>query len=164
VSSAVWGFIGVITGAVLTTAKDVVVENIRGNRERDRHAESLAREVRTARRLIADEVDTLARNFETLIRLKRTPKQPLSAMPHFLPVDEWERQNNVLARVVDDDTWSELVALYHNTRSLRARLTIDPLETPLKKEDLDRLVEMASDTKTLQKTLAEPLEKAVPAT
>ena len=48
---------------------------------------------------------------DELLTRGRSLKTPFAQMPHYLPVDEWQKSKAHLAGAVDDHTWKELTAL-----------------------------------------------------
>src|SRR5437879_2627905 len=121
-SSAAWGFLGVVVGSLLATAKDFLVEGKRASRDRETDLRREKGEARVACRLIGDELDTLAGNLKLLHGLGRTLERPIDENALFLGSSEWQEHKGTLARILDnDDTWNGLTAVYHNVRSLRTR-------------------------------------------
>ncbi len=155
-SSAAWGFIGVVVGAALSIVKDFVVEGRRAKREREAESRREKDEVQIACRLVAEELDTITLDARTLSELQRTPVSPVADDPEFLPTREWHEHKQVLARVLDDAAiWSSLAAIYHDAASLRARATSEGPNSPLPKDYLPRLDDLADTANYLSGVLLE---------
>jgi hypothetical protein len=84
-SSAAWGFIGVVVGAALSIVKDFVVEGRRAKREREAESRREKVEVQIACRLVAEELDTIALDARTLTELQRTPDLSSQTIGSFCP-------------------------------------------------------------------------------
>lgn len=56
-------------------------------------------------------------NFRKLAVRKRTPRLGVTDTMYYLPLAEWERHKDLIARVVGADLWSDITVLYHTTRN-----------------------------------------------
>jgi hypothetical protein len=131
-SPTTWGFIGVVIGGVLVMVGDAFTDWRKSRREDEVERRRLNAEVRVAARLLADELDTIAKNMEDLAKLGRTLERDATLNPAHLPSAAWDEYKRVLALVLDDnDVWAQFATIYHNAAGLKARMAIDGPNKPL---------------------------------
>src|SRR4051812_32186375 len=61
------------------------------------------RETRAARRLIADELDTVANHLAMMLRKNVWPESAFLGKAYFLPTNSWEQHRVALAQAMDVD-------------------------------------------------------------
>lgn len=151
---AIFGFIGVIVGGLLTAMKDLVIET---RRER-RQAEQTGRLEATSIRLVLTELDHLGEHFRNLANLGRTPSWTRKQAPDHLATSEWEAHKAILAAAIEDgETWERLTRLYFLARSTRTWLARAEPRRPLKEEEIDNFRE----AKTLAVEVGADLRRAL---
>ena len=155
-SQAAWTLLGVVVGAMISGGTQVLLDWRRDRSEARKETAKAKAEVKVAVRLIADEVDSLGFEMAQLAERGRSLKTPFSQMPHYLPVDEWKKNKALLAGAVEDETWSELSALYYSADSLRARFASEPPDSSLDEQRIKQLRECVECVEGLRK----PLQKA----
>ena len=158
-SEAFWALIGVIVGGLITSATQWILATQQGKREDAKSRQQVRLELRTACRLVEDEIDTLGLQLSELLDRGRSLGTPFAQMPHYLPVEEWEKGKGVLAGHVDDPTWESLAALYFSTKSLRSKLAGEPPGTPFGEKHLEMLRECVAGSNELKRRLV-PYEAA----
>jgi hypothetical protein len=152
-SQAAWTLLGVAVGALIGGGTQIF-QDWRKDRSVQKKQTAQARaEIKVVARLIADEVDTLRFQMAELAKRGRSLKTPFPQLPHYLPVDEWEKHKPVLAGVVDDEVWSDLTALYYNAKSLRARFSSEPPDTALEPERITMLQDCVQGAEELKNRL-----------
>lgn len=128
---ALYVLLGAAATGLFAIAKDTLVE---GRRERAAREQLWRRELqdgRVACPLIADELDTLSRNFVLVGEKKRSPMRPIGES-EFLSTREWHAGKAALARVIDQmDTWKSLTVVYHDADSMRTRFIVDGPSAPV---------------------------------
>lgn len=148
-STAAWGFIGVILGALIAGGIDFLAQ-----RRREQAA------MKVARRLVAIEVQTLWMNFHLLLDAGTTPTFPfgLDAADQFLPTESWESHRDVLARGLDDTTWGRIALLTHAASRLRMMLARDTQGRALSAEESERYSDLAETAKLVYRSLMDGTE------
>jgi hypothetical protein len=106
---AIFGLVGVIVGALVTGGADFLLERRREQRE-----------IRRARRLVANELATAAVWVEALLINKRLPQT--SSDEVLFSLAEWDSYRQVLAGELNDETWEGLSAAYEILRFDRAKV------------------------------------------
>jgi hypothetical protein len=90
------------------------------------------------------------------VRREKTPRFITPEM-HYFPTIEWDRNRDLIARAADDDVWADLVVLYHNAKTMRARILNEGPDAPLPKDTvLDKLPEQVTEAKELCEKLKAP--------
>jgi hypothetical protein len=126
VTSAIFGLVGVIVGAVVTGAVDVFMEYRRKQGA-----------VFKAKRLVGEELQTIWMHLDGLIDRGTTP-MPLSdeRRAAFMPTRAWDTFKETLAQkgVISNDDWVQLSTALHAVTSLRVMILDEPPRTPLPPE------------------------------
>jgi hypothetical protein len=156
VTTGLFTLLGVLVGGAIAGAAQWFVAGMHEARVESRDRKQFASSVKTARRLLSDEIDTLGLNFRELARRGKTPRL-LTPEMHYFPTIEWDRHRDLLARSADDDVWDDLVVLYHNAKTLRARVLNEGPDAALPKDTvLDKLPEQADGANELCEKLKKP--------
>jgi hypothetical protein len=107
VTVALVGLLGVAVGGVITWAVEFFFERRREQAD-----------LRQAKRLIAEELQTVWIDFDNLARDRRTPTS-LVDPEAFLPTQAWQAHKATLARHLSDREWQELPLVAHAAGRLR---------------------------------------------
>ena len=154
-SGAVSALAGVVVGGFISAGTQWLLALQQARRDLRREAARFNLEMKTALRLVADEVDSLGLEFAELLKRGHSLKTPFAQMPHYLPVAEWEKSKTILAIGVDDHTWTQLSALYYSVKSLRSKFSSEPPATPLDERHIQMLKECVEGVEGLR-TLLQP--------
>jgi hypothetical protein len=149
IAGGLLGIGGVVVGSLLNSRATLRVEHQRVAREREREA----RIVRRARRIVADELQTLSGHLFIVGMEARFPADALVQSASFLPLAEWRRNKDVLAELLDDDEWQSLPVLYGNIEAFRYRLHHEAGEE-FRERDRRRVMEMSAQAEALASRLA----------
>jgi hypothetical protein len=135
VAEVAFGLVGVIIGGLITAAANWQIERRREARE----AAQRERNARTARRLIGDEIDTLAGAYAEFAGRGRMPEKPYEVQ-YFFPREQWERYKETLASSIEDEVlWHGLVTFYFNVLGVREIFRNLELGAPLSSDQIDFL-------------------------
>jgi hypothetical protein len=133
VTTAIFGLVGVIVGAVVTGVVDLYME----------HRRKVAA-VFLAKRLVSDDLVTIWVHVDGLILSGRTPDRASpEARARFMPTAAWETHKETLGQkeVLTDDDWTSLSSVFHSVESLRVFVLEEPPNTPLSPDIRERVVE-----------------------
>ena len=101
ITPALIGLLGVLVGAIISTGTNYLLAERKETAEAAKEKLSRAIELRTAARLIADELLTGRAAVTILIEKKRWVPAEIK-----LPLDAWERDKRIIAREFSFDDWS----------------------------------------------------------
>jgi hypothetical protein len=110
--------LAVVVGGAITYFGQTQLDNRRHKRELEREAEEAEAELRVAKRLMAEEMDTLALHHALLVFDGRYPKL-IGAAEFFLPTITWEAYKRTLALGLSDADWEELAPFMHSAGRVR---------------------------------------------
>jgi hypothetical protein len=134
VSEAIFGLIGVVVGALATGGVEYWMA---WRRERA--------ELKQAKRLVAEELESLKGQLSTILRENRTPDAlPPDVQERFLPTSTWLEYRAILARRLDDAVWYGLPHFYSGVSYLRLDLLRDPAARPLDDWTANQVKDMAT--------------------
>jgi hypothetical protein len=139
VLTAVATLLAVVIGGGITYLTQSRLDDRRASREAARESAAANTELRVAKRLLLEELDTIALHYKSLVDRSQYP-QPLSPARGalFLPTTAWEDNKRTLAAALSDDEWGALTPFMHTVS--RARVLV--LEaTPRQPIEADRLIE-----------------------
>jgi hypothetical protein len=97
-TEAVFGLVGVLVGALVSGGTDLYLKK----REE-------AANLRQARRLVGDELESIHIAFRLMFRERHVPRLDLE---NFLRFDAWEANKATLAKAMSDTQWGRLGTLY----------------------------------------------------
>jgi hypothetical protein len=118
---AIFGLVGVLVGAFVTSGWDYLMV-----RRRE------ARATRLATRLVADELQMLVSDFEVLAEHGKTSKETSAeARASLFPTEMWGAHREVLAASLPDEVWGTLASVYRYAALERISLSMHPPEHPL---------------------------------
>ena len=157
--------IAVIAGGLLTYFVQARLDEKRAERERQRDAArreeerdraraSEGAEIRVSRRLVVDELDTLALHYALLATTKRFPLRRHDAQALLFPTEAWEAEKRVLARALPDNQWFMLATFMHSVPRIRAIAIDAEPEAPLQPEMIEQCRRGALLARELHQTLA----------
>jgi len=119
VDAAWFLLIGIVVGQVLQLLRELVLERRREakallaeKRKSEREEDGYRRQMRQARRLVADELDSIAGQFAMVIRRGVSPP---SGVDGFLDTSEWGLHKGALAESLENDAEFDLLASFYYT-------------------------------------------------
>jgi hypothetical protein len=112
--------LAVVVGGLLTYLTQWRLDGRRAKREADREQAQAEAELRVAKRLLLEELDTLALQHQLLVNQGHYP-QPLSTArgASLFPTEAWEANKRTLAGALSDDEWAALSPVMHTAASSR---------------------------------------------
>jgi hypothetical protein len=128
VTAAIFGLLGVIVGGLVTGGVNYIME-----RRRERA------ELRQAKRLVADELLTVATQYSIMVEDRETPKKWSPSWANLLPSTSWEQHKATLARGLSDKDWADLPGFYSIVEAYRSSLLGGGPEQPIADEQLRQL-------------------------
>lgn len=161
VDAAVWTLVGFGIAGALSFANNWLLEDRRTALQWRKEREDELRDALVATKLIADELDTHAMNYEMLLTLERSPMRPIAQYPNFLSSKEWDVHKTALARLpfIPVETWAGLSNNFHNALGLRSRLEVDGINVPFPPDRLPLLKDHAEAATELAGILRDASEK-----
>jgi hypothetical protein len=146
--------LGALTVGGIALARELFVDRQRWQREEAADQ----RVTRAARRLVADELDTIGNHLALMIRKGMWPVPAFVNDAHFFPVAEWEQRKQRLAEAVpDENTWVVLAAFQYSLRQLRARALHEDGGKPLNQAEQAHLQTMHDQARVLHGVLGEDI-------
>jgi hypothetical protein len=125
-TQAIFGLIGVLVGAFVTSGWEFLME-----RRRERKA------FRRSRRLVAEELHTIWVHMLVVEDGKTPTSTTEKTEARFLPTNTWAAHREVMADdALSDDAWNVLPMLFNNAESLRFYLLDQPGGTQLPADKL----------------------------
>lgn len=122
------------------------------DRERERENEAAERELRVAKRLVAEEVETVALHHALLVRDGRYPGT--REREHVLfPDRTWTTYKPTLALGLDDDVWETLSAYMYSVPRARSHVGSAEPGSPIDPAIVEKLRESALVARELHETL-----------
>ena len=106
-TAAIFGFLGVLVGAIITFLSSFYLERRRERQQREREEESLATELRTAARLIEEEL-ARASGASHIVSESKKWWHPSGVVT----ITAWAQHRAVLAGQISDKDWKSLRLAY----------------------------------------------------
>jgi hypothetical protein len=140
---------------IITLAAVIVGALIAGGLDFFFEARREKADLRQAKRLVGDEIQTIWVNLTALADARTAPTYPLGAetADAFLPTIAWEANKTTLARHLSDDDWEELPVLMHAATRLRLMYAKGQAGRVLSNEEVEQCEDLAQTASTLYKTL-----------
>jgi hypothetical protein len=142
VSEAIFGLIGVALGGLITWGIQFFFEQRRNEDA-----------VRQAKRLVAEELQTIWLNLKNLADAGTAPTYPYGVDLDLLPTVAWEANKTTLARHLSDDDWNELPTLMHAAFRLQQLYVRGEHGRPLTRDEIERNRELAATASELYSRL-----------
>jgi hypothetical protein len=112
VAEAIFGLIGVLVGALVTSGWELVMD-----RRHERKAQ------KRALRLVTYEIQLLVIHLETVVDHGTAPSNTSPGFrERFMPTEMWEAHRETLADAVSDEVWLSLPVMFQNIELFRRRL------------------------------------------
>jgi hypothetical protein len=127
-TAAIFGLLGVVIGGLVAGGVGYFMA-----RRQERA------DLRQARRLVADELFTIALQYSILVEDRMTPNEssPMRANP--LPSTSWEANRATLARGLDERDWTDLPGFYARLEAYRSSLVASTAEQAIANEQIEFL-------------------------
>ena len=142
---------GVTAGALLNwrISLDLAKRQEKTEQKRDERVE------RRARRIVADELLTLADHLQIVALQGYNPSAALMQSDRFLATSEWHRNKDLLAERLNDDEWTRLSlpVFYHNVEFFRIRLVRNQTGKSFEGDELRRIVDMFTQAQEIANEL-----------
>jgi hypothetical protein len=146
--------LGALLVGLIALGRELLVDRRRWKREEAAYG----RVTRAARRLVADELDTVANHLALMLRRDMWPVSEVMERARFLPNAEWERRKERLAEAVNDEnTWVVLASFQYTLGQLRARALGEPGAKRLEPTERERVQTMYDQAKVLHGVLADDI-------
>lgn len=143
--------LGAVVVGVVALVRELLVDRERWRREQAAYD----RVTSAARRLVADELDTVRNHLALMIRRGMWPVPNFVESANFLPTVEWERRKDRLAEAVsDENTWVVLASFEYSLAQLRARALGEQAGKQLQPIERERLQTMHDQATVLYGVLA----------
>jgi hypothetical protein len=110
--------LAVVIGGALTYFGQTRLDERRAARDRKRDADAAAADFRVAKRLMAEELDTLALHHALLVQERRHPVL-VGAAKLFMPLDTWDAYKRALALGLPSADWEALAPFIHAAGRVR---------------------------------------------
>lgn len=108
------------------------------------------REVQGARRVVADELDTLYNHLGMMLRKNQWPDEAMVGRGNFLSLRRWHEHMGTLASAFDDQQqFMNLAGFIYSVEQLRARVGTQHAGTPIATEERTSLARMQNDAHAL---------------
>lgn len=111
--------LAVVAGGAVTYFGQLLIEARRAKTAEAVERRSAEAELRTAKRLTMDELETIHLHQQLILNEGRYPSNR-DVLDRLLPTSDWETYRGVLARELEDDHWASLARMMHSVASQRA--------------------------------------------